>query len=188
MTKAVERSSAKVLALGGIAMAAAFAVAQPPTPTSAPAAAPPSPPAPAVHAESENALPRVANEKIARRSLPPLAIQQMPHLQPRRPVENDWSRLYNREMRERLPLPVFAKVSAPPGAQVTFYAAGGKPFSLATPTVVGLRARHRYAFSITKLPNDPSRVYFGSIEVLRGPQVPADKVGVASENGLPPAA
>jgi len=106
------------------------------------------------------------------RSIPPLGPISKLQRDGTRTGMLEWARQANRAVRERLPMPVFASVTAAGGTQVTFFDAKAQPITLPHVGLVGLRSRFRYVFAIEGITARPNTKYYGSIEVVLGPWLP----------------
>lgn len=71
------------------------------------------------------------------------------------------------------PVPVFVRVSGLEKARVVFFGIGGKPNRLDLPATVGLRVLNTYTFALEGLPDLEDRQFFGTIETIGAPLVPA---------------
>lgn len=108
---------------------------------------------------------------------PPGAVRTWERDHPPSAQQKRWQEFMERLRDTKLPLPVFAKVVGPENAQAVFYAANGAPNALAMPATVGLRSRHRYAFSVEGLTGAEDQAFYGTIEVLRGTRLPKGLAG-----------
>jgi uncharacterized repeat protein (TIGR01451 family) len=106
------------------------------------------------------------------RTTPPLLMQPRLQRDGTTTGMQEWARQANRAVRERLPMPVFAKVSVAGQTKINFYDSKANPVAVDSGSIVGLRSRFRYVFALQNLAPRPDKTFFGSMEVVLGPWLP----------------